>query len=78
MYRIVKVSDGKELGMVETVTYVKIGSSGDFAIADQDVLRYPMKSVRWGEQPASPDQKALVFHRVSSFYLATLWAASFI
>ena len=28
MYRIVKVSDGKELGMVETVTYVKIGSGG--------------------------------------------------
>ena len=36
MYRIVKVSDGKELGMVETVTYVKIGSSGDFAIAKKE------------------------------------------
>ena len=33
---IVKVSDGKELGMVETVTYVKIGSSGDFAIAKKE------------------------------------------
>jgi hypothetical protein len=36
MYRIVKVSDGKELGMVETVTYVKIGSGGDFAIAKKE------------------------------------------
>lgn len=36
MYRIVKVSDGKELGMVEAVTYVKIGSSGDFAIAKKE------------------------------------------
>ena len=33
---IVKVSDGKELGMVETVTYVKIGSGGDFAIAKKE------------------------------------------
>ena len=24
-------------------------NGGDFAIADQDVFRYPMKSVRWGE-----------------------------
>lgn len=38
MYRIIKI-DGTELGLVDTVTYIKRGSSGDYTIAsEQDAI----------------------------------------
>ena len=35
MYRIIKVSDGVELGITEAVNYIKIGGSGSFTTAEK-------------------------------------------
>lgn len=35
MYRIIKI-DGTELGMTDSVNYIKIGASGCFASADKE------------------------------------------
>lgn len=36
MYRIISVNTGDEIGIVDTVTYIKVGSSGDYATATKD------------------------------------------
>lgn len=35
MYRIIKI-DGTELGITDSVNYIKIGASGDFAFAPEE------------------------------------------
>ena len=35
MYRIAKVSDGTELGITDSVRYIKIGKNGSFASAER-------------------------------------------
>ena len=38
MYRVIKI-DGTELGIVDSVTYIKFGSSGDYTVAtEQDAI----------------------------------------
>lgn len=36
MYRIINIADGKELGAVDHVTYIKVGSSGSYIFAGQE------------------------------------------
>ncbi len=36
MYRIINTTDGKELGAVDHVTYIKVGPSGSYIFADQE------------------------------------------
>lgn len=35
MYRIIKVSDGTEIGVTDTIEFIRYGNSGCFAPADQ-------------------------------------------
>lgn len=36
MYRIISANSGEEIGVVDTVNYIKIGQSGDFAPTTED------------------------------------------
>lgn len=36
MYRIISTTDGRELGAVDHVTYIKVGASGSYVFADQE------------------------------------------
>lgn len=36
MYRIISTIDGRELGTVDHVTYIKIGASGSYVFANQE------------------------------------------
>lgn len=36
MYRIIKVSDGTEIGVTDSVEYIRCGNSGCFVPTDQD------------------------------------------
>lgn len=45
MYRIIKI-DGTELGITDSVNYIKIGTSGDFTTAKvEDAIGVAFKSV---------------------------------
>lgn len=45
MYRVIKI-DGTELGIVDSVTYIKFGSSGDYTVAtEQDAIGVAFDSV---------------------------------
>lgn len=36
MYRIIRTTDGKELGAVDHVAYIKVGASGSYVFTDQE------------------------------------------
>lgn len=47
MYRIIKI-DGTELGVTDSVKYIKIGASGDFAFAsEKDAIGVAFNSVAY-------------------------------
>lgn len=47
MYRIIKI-DGTELGITDSVNYIKIGASGDFAFApEEDAIGVAFNSVAY-------------------------------
>lgn len=47
MYRIIKI-DGTELGITDSVNYIKIGASGDFAFApEQEAIGVAFNSVAY-------------------------------
>lgn len=36
MYRIISVNDGREIGVVDAVTYIKVGASGSYTNATKE------------------------------------------
>lgn len=48
MYRIIRINDGVELGITDTVNYIKIGNSGSFTpTKKEDAIGVAFKSVAY-------------------------------